>query len=578
MKGSDSSIKLAILNNTLKIESSMAPFKLSVNKNPSYFTVNRSPDLISENKKLKEENWKLRQQLNLKSEELSKIKSKLNHSSYQSLFYKTGEIQSQNKKKYFVMLQDSIRSLRNELKISKQEILDLRKKLYSQHNEKISNSRKNFQSLINFHTDELNLMNNNEGSAEKGGAELRKTLNYMNSEIRILQDEKIELENELGKYKEIVEGWSKKSVKVEGEVITKDEKSKVIKAEGEGEVEEDNKKEKIKKVRVLSQEWDKILKRENLKSNDSVLFRFFNSFLVLCARAKVSNDSIDEFILSSPDEFVSEEFFLQLLRNFEIKMSEIEVKSVFGILRAQNKVEKSEFLSFFKGFLEKMDSDRSSDISSDNSRGISPYSSLKKFQEISVNTTFDNIAIQVRDFGLSKSTFTSSLKSNLPQFVNFSTFLEFLHKFGSFITDPADKTLIVVNFMEGFEYKSREELLQRSLKCFFKYSDGFEANPEYAEEVISRLLEKSSFFLKKFEDFDAYGAETLAWESLYSILTEAKALFSYETEDFKLFCYSLSRNLKKIPYKLLFSISNSTNSSKLPQIKAFIKSRTQLNL
>ena len=566
MQGSDPSIKLAILNSSLKIETSMAPFKSSVNRNPSYFSFNRSPDLISENKKLKEENWKLKQQLNVKSEELSKLKSKLKHSSNQSLFFKTGEIQSQNKKKYFGMLQDSIRSLRNELKISKQEILDLRKKLYTQQNEKISDSKKNLQSLVNSFPDDFNLISNTKGSGEKGEADLRKTLNYMNSEIKILQDEKIELENELGKYKEIVEGWSKKSVRAEDEVVGKDEEQSEIKES----------KEK-RKVKVFSQDWDRILKRDNIKGNDSVLFRFFKNFLVLCARAKISNDSVVEYLLNNPDEVVSEEFFLLLLKNFQIKMPEIEVKSVFDIVKAQGKSEKSKFLRFFQGFLEKMDSNRSSDISSDSSRAISPYSSLKKFQEISVNTTFDNIAIQVRDFGLTKSNFSNTFKSNLPQFVNFSTFLEFLHKFGSFVTDPADKTLIVVNFMEGFEYKSKEELLQRSLKCFFKYSDGFEANPECAEQVISRLREKSSFFLKKFQDFDAYEAETLAWESVNSILTEEKALLPSETEDFKLFCYSFSRNLKKIPYKLLFSLSNSTTSNKLPQIRAFIRSKTHLN-
>lgn len=544
MQGTVGSLKFALSQNNIKVVSAMAPFKPSVNKSPSYFSMSHSSELISENKKLKEENWKLKQQLTSISEELSKVKYKLKHK-YEIDFYATSEkLQSQNQKKYINMLQDSIRTLKSELKSSNQENLELRQKIYSIQASKNPNI---FTTPINFSSDETNLpLKEN----EKSDAELRKTLTYLNSEIKILQDEKVELENELGKYKEIVEGR-----KTEAEL--KPEENFQLKAEE-------------KKKFAL----DKILIRSKLKDKNSDLFRFFNNFFNLASRAGVLHDSIFEYLEKNIDQVVNSEIFLQALREFQVKMSEVEVRSAFDLLKEQGKVEKKEFLLYLRRFTEKLQSDRSSDISSDTSRAISPYSSLKKFKEISINTTFDNIALQVRDFGLSKSIFLSSCNTNLPQFINFSMFLEFLHKFGSFITDPADKTLVVVNFMEGFEYKSKDEVIEKSLKFFFKYSEGFQVNYVNVKAVIERLVEKSRFFLDKFQEFDAYEAGSIGWESVYSVLSQEKALFPSEVEDFKLHCYSLSRNLKKIPFKLLFASNELTNINKLPKIRAFIKSKT----
>ena len=59
MQDQDSQLKFSLSHTSLKIATSIIPFKSSINKNPSFFTMTRSPELLTENKKLKEENNKL---------------------------------------------------------------------------------------------------------------------------------------------------------------------------------------------------------------------------------------------------------------------------------------------------------------------------------------------------------------------------------------------------------------------------------------------------------------------------------------------------------------------------------------
>lgn len=554
MLGSESSKFLPPFNKNQHISSSLAPFKSSLNKNPSYFSLVRSPDVIQEKKKLKEENWKLKQVLHSLNEEILKLKQK-NSQKVEPKVPEGGQFLNQSR--YIDVLQDSLRALRNDLAKKKQENVELRKKL---HNRDLPEGPKVKSSRGSFHSNDSGQVQDKEAQ-EKVINELSRTVNYLKSELKILQEEKNLVESAALKHQEQYE-----ELKL---LFDKRNELEIVRVDDVGVKVENivlNIPRRMSSSVSLMVETDKVLKRENLKNEKANVDRFFRNFFSELDAANIELEQIIRYIQKSQKN-MGIELFVEVLNYYRIRVNPIEIGESLNYLSDGSNLEKQEFISLLEKYQNEFDSSKSSDISSGSDIPSIPKITISKHIESGVSTIFDNISLQIREIGLDKHSIIKSCQDHLPQNVNFSGLLNFLMDHAYFIQDPSDKTFVTVNFMEGFELKSKNEIIQKCVEGFFKYPDEFETNYEITKDILGRISDKKQEVLTKCKEIDSLQLGTLSWEVLFEILNDKKLVNSGEIMDFKYHCFFLGKNLKKIPYKELFE----DESVEVPKIKAFVR-------
>ena len=561
----ESSFSKSNSQKNLPVSSSLAAFKSSLNKNPTYFSIGKSPEILNENKKLKEENWKLRQQVASLSEEVLKLKTRISHKYDPGKILMSEGVQIINQNKYIEVLQDSLRNLRNELKKSKKEIVELRKRINS------SQEVLDMQSLIQTKK-KLNLTNyENKGLlselAEKSTGEmneLNRTITYLRSEIKILQEEKTNVESELAEYK----GADQYR---ESRKLRENRKKDFLHISFQ---ESFSLPYSIPDLEFTTKSSDhlfvpeKLLKRPGARDPESLKSRFLKSLFTELSHSQVPHELLFSSISSLPE--LSLPSFMQVLTSLSIKLHESEIQEFFSQFSSQSnqpKLSPSSFLEILQSYLIEIDSSRSSDISSRcSSPGLDAKS--KRMLKVSmIGTIFDNIALNVRDLEITREDFKKFAEEQLPSQINFRELMNFFNKKVEFIQDPNDATIIVVNFLEGYEVKTREEIVQRSVQEFFKFHDEVKIDFEVIVRIADRMKKKENGLIEKMQAIDYYKTEIMSWEVVCQFLIVEECIFEEEFHDFELYCYLMEKSLKKIPYKQLLPYLESAKKNVVKKIK-----------
>ena len=557
MQGSESTNIFPPFYKNLHVSSSIAPFKSSLNKNPSYFSLVRSPDVIQEKKKLKEENWKLKQLLHSLNDEILKLKQKASQKSEPKVSIMDGG-QFLNQSRYIDVLQDSLRSLRSELAKKKQENIELRKRLHNRDppkGPKIRSSRGSIHSMESIQVQDKEVQ-------EKVAIELNKTINCLKIELKMLQDDKnftdLMLLNQEKKYEEL---------KLQFEKKTKLEIVKLDQISVETEKIVINLPRRLSSSVSLMVDSQRVLKRENLKNEKANVDRFFRNFFSELDIANIELDHVIKYIERSQRE-MSTELFVEVLNFYRIRVNPAEIEESFNYISEGMKLEKREFISILEKYQNDFDSSKSSDISSGSDEPILPKITISKHVESGVSTIFDNISLHIRESGIDKHAIIKSCQDHLPDAVNFSSLLSFFTDNGYFIKDPSDKTFVTVNFMEGFELKSKSEIIQKCLEGFFKFPENFEEDFVKIDRIFGTISEKREEILVKCKEYDALQIGTLSWEVLFEILSKLEVLSADDVVNFKFHCFFIGKNLKKIPYLVLL---DDGTVKEVPKIKAFVR-------
>jgi hypothetical protein len=184
-----------------------------------------------------------------------------------------------------------------------------------------------------------------------------------------------------------------------------------------------------------------------------------------------------------------------------------------------------------------------------------------------IGTVFDNIALNVRDLEITKEDFIKFADEQLPSQVNFRELMNFFNKKVEFIQDPNDATIIVVNFLEGYEVKTREEIVERSIQEFFKFHDEFKIDFEVIGRIADRMKKNESSLIEKMQAIDYYKLEVMSWETVCQFLIVEECILEEEFHDFELYCYLMVKSLKKIPYKQLLPYLESAEKNVVKKIK-----------
>ena len=559
MQGSESTNIFPPFYKNLHVSSSIAPFKSSLNKNPSYFSLVRSPDVIQEKKKLKEENWKLKQLLHSLNDEVLKLKQKASQKFEPKVNIVDGG-QFLNQSRYIDVLQDSLRALRSELAKKKQENIDLRKRLHNRdppEASKIRSSRGSFHSM-----DSIQVQDKDKEVHEKVVGDLNETIGCLKTELKLLQDEKIMADSILfDKQRQYEE------LKLQFEKKTKLEIVKLDQLSVEAEKIVLNLPRRLSSTVSLVVDSQRVLKRENLKNEKANVDRFFRNFFSEVDAANIELEHVINYIERSQRE-MGPELFVEVLNFYRIRVNPVEIEESFNFICDGTKLEKREFISILEQYQNEFDSSKSSDISSGSETPTMPKITISKQLESGVSTIFDNISLHIRESGLDKHAIIKSCQDNLPDAINFSTLLSFFNDYGYFIKDPSDKTFIAVNFMEGFELKSKNDIIQKCLEGFFKFPENFEEDFVKINQIFERISEKKEDVLVRCKEYDALRIGTLSWEVLFEIFDKLEILTAGDIVDFKFHCYFVGKNLKKIPYLVLL---DDGTQKEVPKIKAFVR-------
>ena len=565
MIGSDSAGILPPFHKSPQISSSIAPFRSSLNKNPSYFSLVRSPDVLQEKKKLKEENWRLKQLLHSLNEENLKLKQKVAQKTEPRLSMADGS-QFLNQSKYIDILQDSLRTLRNELNKKKQENLELRKKLFK--DDKPIDVIKVKFSRGSFHSSDSN---NDRELQEKLKSELTRNVTYLQSEVRILQEEKVSMFAELSGLRCQVLAYQAKPelvVQVLDSLSTEGEKERdkiVLQLP-----------KRLNSSLSIRLEGDRILKRENLKGDQANVNRFFRNFFMELSSNNLELDHVINFLKRSPRE-MDLELFIEVLNYYRIRVNPVEIEQTFNFICEGELVSKDEFIRTLKNYSYEFDSSKSSDISSDISSGSATPTMMKititKQVESGVSTVFDNISLRLREQGISKSEVIKKCEENLSSSINFSSLLSFFTENETLISDPHDRTFVTVNFMEGFELKSRKEIIEKCIENFFRFPEDYSMNTYKIESVLDKIHSKKSEFIEKCKEYDNLQVESLSWEVLNEVLKKLELITEDSILDFKYHCFFLNKNLKQIPY-LMLTHEDEVKKEKPREIKTFFRMKS----
>ncbi|OMJ73631.1 hypothetical protein SteCoe_27648 [Stentor coeruleus] len=566
MLGSESNQGLPPFAKNIVSTSTLAPFKSSLAKNPRYFSLARSPELIQEKKILKEENWKLKQMLHTLNEENLKLKQKLSQKSEANRQFLNEGIQILNQNRYIEVLQESLRSLRTELGKKKQENIDLRKKLYKYKDDKVLEGQKLVSSRNSVGSTENFEHEHFKDQQELMILELNKTISYLKTEIKTLQVENQALEESREKNKETVqklEGFLHRgrnlslitlhTLSITGDSPQMPDSAGII-----------GRTDSISKLDV-----ERLLKRENLKNDEANMLRFLRNFYAQIEKSQLRLFNVIDYIRFS-DKDMSIELFCEVINHYKLKLPVNEIEESYLTMNKDQFLDKDEFIKALIRYQDELDSSKSSDISSGSSREIT----TRKRVFNSVNTIFDNISLGIKDHGLSKELITATCLQRLPSEVTLPILTKFFYDFATFITDPSDKTCVAVNLLEGFEMKLKEEIIEKMVQSFFKYETIAALDSKTTERIMEKINEKEVDILKRFREIDAIESNSLSWECIIEVLLDFEVLENDDIEGFKIYCYYLGHSLKKIPFNKLFV--REEEISPKPTMKAFVRKRTSL--
>lgn len=549
MQNSESNPGLPSFGRNYHLTSSIAPFKPSLGKNPSYFSLIRSPEVLLEKKKLKEENWKLKQMLHSLNEENLKLKQKLLQKSETNRLVLNDGIQVTNQHKYIDILEESLRGIKNELTKKKQENAELKKRIYKAKDEKLQEIQKNISSRHSLNSEKLDRQRE---SNEKAIAELSKSLSYLKSELKIISEENAVLESEKEKTRLLVEQL---------ELNQKNPTTLSVVSENSIGISLQKQimhmKSRVSSLNSMEIIPERVLKRESLKNDQATLVRFFRNLFTNIQMLKLRSSEIANYVKNLEDPDFTLEVFLEVLSKFAIKLRTTEVQEVFEIISNKESMNIDEFLSVFHEYSEQLDSDKSSDISSGSSEVEKIVITIKKDPDEHLHMIIDNIAFKLLESGIGKEFFEALCKEKLPDCVNLLSLCKFLYESADFISKEADKRKIAVNLMEGQETITKHLAIQKIISAFFPFGKLKKKESEFTKSVLNKVSKKADFFLKKFQELDTKKIGFLSWDKIYQVLYDSNVILLEETEDFKYHCYLLSNSLKKINFSLLFEELNS---------------------
>lgn len=497
------------------------------------------------------------------NEEVLKLKTRISHKYDPGKILMSEGVQIINQNKYIEVLQDSLRNLRNELKKSKKEIVELRKRINS------NQEALDMQSLIQTKK-KLNLTNyENKGlikeMAEKSPVEmneLNRTITYLKSEIKILQEEKMNVESELAEFK----GADQYR---ESRKFRENRKKSLLHISYQDSLSLPylNPSQQVTtKSSDRLQLPEKLLKRPEARDPESLKTRFLKSLFTELSRCQVPHEELFSKV-STFSESLTSSSFSQILSSLSLKLNQSQIQDFISYLSSQNKLNSSSLLQILQSYLIEIDSSRSSDISSRCSSPGLDVTSKRMLKVSMIGTVFDNIALNVRDLEITKEDFIKFADEQLPSQVNFRELMNFFNKKVEFIQDPNDATIIVVNFLEGYEVKTREEIVERSIQEFFKFHDEFKIDFEVIGRIADRMKKNESSLIEKMQAIDYYKLEVMSWETVCQFLIVEECILEEEFHDFELYCYLMVKSLKKIPYKQLLPYLESAKKNVVKKIK-----------
>lgn len=320
----------------------------------------------------------------------------------------------------------------------------------------------------------------------------------------------------------------------------------------------------------IRNEGDRVLKRENLKNDEANVNRFFRNFFQELSYNDLELEDLINFINRSP-RIMDLELFVEVLNCYKIGLNPVEIEEAFLFICGGNQISKEDFIETLISYSDDLDSSISSDISSGCATPTMMKIKITKQVESGVSTVFDNISLRLKEQGITKEEVIKKCEENLNLSTNFSSLLNFFNENETLITDPNDRTFVSLNFMEGFELKSRKEIIQKCLENFFKFPSDFTMNSIKIDSILSTLQSKSPEFIEKCKEYDNLQLEYLSWEVLYEVLLKLDSIPKTSIIDFKHYCFLLNKNLKQIPY---LKLSQEANPSQLNPTRKFFRVKT----
>ena len=547
MQNSESNPILPYFGKNLQLSSSIAPFKPSLAKNPSYFSLVRSPEVFLEKKKLKEENWKLKQMLHSLNEENLKLKQKLSQKSEINRLILNEGLQAINQNKYIDVLQESLKTLKSDLSKKKHENVEMRKKIYKIKDDKPPEIQKFTSSR---HSTDRQSVEISRELHEKTIAELSKTISYLKSEVKILQEENSVLESAKTKNQLTIKQLES-SLRPRGALsVTSVDAIQVSVPVSV------NKLETVPRIPMISlnsmaTDSERILKREALKNEQANLRRFFRNFFNEMQLYRLKTFDILAHIRCLETIEFTLDAFINLLKHFSIKLPKNEIEETYFTISKEKSFTNDDFIKIYKQYEEELDSDRSSDISSGSSPREHMVITIRNDPNDKINMIIDNIALGLVQYGISESVFEGLCKEHLPDIITPVVLYKFLYEHARFIPEDNDKNKIAINFMQGQSTKSKNDVVNKMIGSFFAYSHLAEQDKSSAEKVLKKIAKRREFFDAKFIELDTKKKGTLSWNKVYSALYGNNAILFEEIDGFKFHCYLLSNSLKKITYSAL---------------------------
>ena len=544
--------------------SSIGPFKQSLARNPSYFSLVRSPDILLEKKKLKEENWKLKQMLHSTNEENLKLKQKMSQRAETNRVYVSEGMQLLNQNKYIENLQESLKFLKNDLNTKKQENFELKKTLYAHKIQQ--NSEPSNVNLI-----EKELLDDKETQIAELMAtivDLKNKLKIQQEEISILEESKKndelwkkEFENSLKK-KEAFAIISNESISILP--ITK----KAFSQSGSS-------------FHSVRSEIPRIFKRDAFKNEEAQLSRFFQNIFNELKKNTLNYTEIIMYLKTIQTINFTIENFISLMKHFSIKYPESETKEIYGILTQEGDLTVDDFVHLVNHYSGELDSSRSYNVSS----GSSENDIDVKVKGITINIIrdpfeyflmlVDDTAFKLVDKKELKPKFEEDCQNSLPNFVNLATLTKFLYDFTPFIEGDTEKNLIARGFMEGNDVKSKNDIVNTMVSSFFKYDKLKEVDIKVMDYLLQKISKKQELFQEKFEGLDTENVGFLSWDKILNTLYENNVILLEDIEDLKSYCYLLNHSLQKIPYNSLF-LTEKQKVEKEEQVKGMITKKISL--
>lgn len=563
MQSSESNQGLPSIGKIFPLVTSIAPFKPSLAKNPSYFNLIRSSDHLEEKKKLKEENWKLKQTLHSLNDENLKLKQKLSQKSDPKKSILNEGIQILDHSKYVDSLQSSLKTLNDELKKKKLENIELKKKLYR------AKEGKGFSSRNSAGFIEKNDINPNHETQETGTQYSDKFgISPYRNELEFIKA----LENENLLLKSCVHEYEKKI-----QEVRLDTKTKELSVSYMPSINIINNKIPASPVKLKLfdeitgiSDPDRMLKREDLKKEKSNLLRFFRT---LFNKMKSSNIEVSDIISAikskNPDDF-SLEVFCDLLESFELKLPGNEVQESYQIIYKNSSKDPNEFIKVLESYSEEFDSSKSSDISS-GSRSSENIPLMPIDTELQI--LLDKIAFSLIELGVSKTHFMALCEEKMPEIVNLASLINFFNEFAHFSIKQDEKIMLARTFMDRCEERHRSDLIEFMVLDLYRPEFNGDLKNFNVQDDFGDIIQRKNEILEKMSQIDKNNTGILSWDKIITILRQNKFINKSQTKKFKFYCYSKSHSLKSIPYTLLFS--ETLQETESPKMKVLIRKKTK---